>query len=116
MTNTPAKVRSSTLIVRSQQPQLENYQDYRPALRQDFFHSCAYCTMTEAEAQAVRFTIDHYEPQKARPDLVNVYANLMYACDECNSRKGDRCPPESARKDGYRFFCADLDEFLDHFE
>ncbi|UFW91071.1 HNH endonuclease [Bradyrhizobium barranii] len=116
MTKTPAKVLASSLIVRSTDPKFDDYREYKPLLRKDFFHSCAYCTMTEAEAQAIRFTIDHYEPQKARPDLVLAYHNLMYACDECNLRKSDRSPPESARKDGYRFFCADIDEFQDHFE
>lgn len=71
--------------------------------------------MTEAEASAIRFTIDHYEPQNARPDLVNAYDNLMYACDECNTRKGDRCPHEDARKAGFRFFRADQDVYGDHF-
>jgi hypothetical protein len=40
----------------------------------------------------------------------------MYCCDECNARKGDRCPPESARAGGYRFFRPDIDEHVDHFE
>jgi 5-methylcytosine-specific restriction endonuclease McrA len=92
------------------------YTEYRDDLRYDFFHSCAYCTIAEAEAQAIRFTIDHYEPQKARPDLVNEYANLMYSCDECNRRKGDRCPPPVARASGNRFFRPDEDVYGEHFE
>ena len=72
--------------------------------------------MSEAEAQAIRFTIDHYEPRNAQPDLIHKYSNLMYACDECNLRKGDRCPPASARGQGYRFFRPDGDEYHDHFE
>lgn len=72
--------------------------------------------MSEAEAQAIRFTIDHYEPQTSRPDLVDTYANLMWACDECNTRKGNRCPPDVARADGFRFYKADEDTYLDHFK
>jgi hypothetical protein len=72
--------------------------------------------MTEAEAQAIRFTIDHYEPKSARPELVNDYANLMYCCDECNIRKGPRCPPESARAAGVRFFRPDGDYWQEHFQ
>ncbi|PBB93200.1 hypothetical protein CK215_04280 [Mesorhizobium sp. WSM3864] len=105
-----------TLVVRSAVPAGLPYPKYRNFLRHDFFHSCAYCTMTEAEAAAIRFTIDHYEPQTARPDLVDVYDNLMWACDECNTRKGTRSPPAAARADGLRFFRPDADEFLDHFE
>ena len=72
--------------------------------------------MSEAEAQAIRFTIDHYEPRNARPDLLLDYSNLMYCCDECNLRKGDRSPPASARTADYRFFRPDGDEYDDHFE
>jgi hypothetical protein len=79
-------------------------------------YSCAYCTMSEAEAQAIRFTIDHYEPRNARPELQDEYENLMYSCDECNLRKGDRCPPTEARADGFRFFRPDWDLHEQHFE
>lgn len=71
--------------------------------------------MSEAEAQGIRMTIDHYEPRKSRPDLEDSYENLMYACDECNMRKGDRSPPIEAREEGYRFFRPDQDVHQDHF-
>jgi len=105
----------SALVVRSAVPADKPYKEYRPFLRRDFLFSCAYCTMSEAEAQAIRMTIDHYEPRSSRPDLENVYENLMYACDECNLRKGDRCPPSSARANGHRFFRPDSDRRSDHF-
>jgi hypothetical protein len=72
--------------------------------------------MSEAEATAIRFTIDHYEPRTARPDLTNEYENLMYACDECNLRKSDRFPPSEARVEGHRFFRPDEDIYTEHFE
>ena len=72
--------------------------------------------MSEAEAIAIRFTIDHYEPQRSRSDLVNEYSNLMYCCEECNLRKGDRSPPAEARARLIRFFRPDTDYFDDHFE
>src|SRR4051812_645405 len=99
MTNEPSPVSSErrTLVQRSQVAPDLPYGAYRQVIRYDFFYTCAYCTMSEAEAQAIRFCIDHYEPRSARPDLERNYTNLMYACDECNMRKGDRCPPESAR-------------------
>lgn len=104
------------LVVRSEVPPGREYVNYKRWLRQDFFYSCAYCTMSEAEAQAIRFVIDHYEPVSARPDLKDVYDNLMYCCDECNVRKGDRCPPPSARSNGFRFFRPDEDRYEDHFK
>ncbi len=104
------------LVVRSTVPANLEYGEYKPFLRVDFWHSCAYCTMTEAEARAIRFTIDHYEPREARKELVNEYSNLMYSCDECNRRKGDRYPPVEAREQGYRFFRPDQDIRSEHFE
>lgn len=55
------------------------YGEYRETLRYDFFHSCAYCTMSEYEASGIRFTIDHYEPQISSPNLIDEYTNLMWA-------------------------------------
>lgn len=105
-----------TLVVRSNVPAGLSFGDYRKYLRADFVYSCAYCSMSEAEAQAIRFTMDHYEPQASRPDLKDDYENLMYCCDECNMRKGNRTPPEVARSAGFRFFRPDNDNFADHFE
>ena len=39
----------------------------------------------------------------------------MYACDECNQRKGDRDPPSTAKAAGYRFYRPDMDKFEEHF-
>jgi hypothetical protein len=103
------------LVSRSNVPGGMKYTEYREYLRYDFFFSCAYCSMSEAEATAIRFTIDHYEPRGARPDLVDEYGNLMWACDECNRRRGDRCPPESGRQAGFRFFRPDEDVHQMHF-
>lgn len=108
--------KAAELVVRSDvEPGLE-YREYLQPLRYDFFYACAYCNICETEAQAIRFTIDHYEPQKSRPDLVDAYNNLMYCCTVCNERKGDRSPPESARVESYRFFRPDQDIFHLHFE
>lgn len=111
----PPTTTGTALVTRSVVPADLQYGGYRQYLRYDFFHSCAYCTMSESEAQAIRFTIDHYEPRNSRPDLRHEYSNLMYSCDECNIRKGDRCPPLSARLDGYRFFRPDEDIYEEHF-
>jgi 5-methylcytosine-specific restriction endonuclease McrA len=106
----PAVVRTKNL------PAVSGYKEYLPALRKDFLYSCAYCTITEAETKAKGMSIDHYEPVTARPDLENEYTNLMYVCEVCNSYKGDRTPPESARNAGLRFFKADEDVRSEHFK
>lgn len=103
------------LVVRSTVPPELPYLEYRGYLRVDFFYQCAYCTTTEFEAGGVRFTIDHFEPRNARPELVNVYDNLLWVCDACNTRKGDRVVPPSAQADGIRFFRPDREIRRDHF-
>jgi hypothetical protein len=106
----------SVLVKRTQVAPVRNYLEYRPVLRRDFYHSCAYCTITECEAQAIRFTIDHYEPVVRAPALTNEYSNLMYCCDICNSYKGDVWPPAQAQANGYRFFRPDHDIYGEHFD
>lgn len=103
------------LVVRSTVEPGLPYSEYRESLRYDFYYSCAYCTITEYEASGIRFTIDHYVPQGNEDVDVHAYDNLMYACDECNLRKGNRHPPSSAQAEGYRFFRPDKDALLDHF-
>ncbi len=103
------------LVSRSTPVPQTDYRKYRESLRKDFCHSCAYCNITEVEAQSIRFTIDHYEPKNHRPDLVADYTNLMWTCDLCNSRKQDAIQPSEARDDGIRFYKADEDEYAEHF-
>jgi 5-methylcytosine-specific restriction endonuclease McrA len=112
---TPASATSS-LVARSKVTPGLPYREYREDLREDFTYSCAYCTISEFEAQAIRMVIDHYEPRVARPDLENIYDNLMYSCDDCNMLKGDRSPPQAARVDGRRFFRPDQEYRHEHFQ
>jgi HNH endonuclease len=104
------------LVVRSEVPKGLAYAEYRQHLRFDFFYSCAYCTMGETEAMATHFCIDHYEPQRSQPDLVNEYENLMYSCNGCNVKKGSRSPTAEEQAKGFRFFRPDQDVYKDHFE
>jgi hypothetical protein len=111
----PSGRKLTAVVVRSSVEDGRPYNEYKAQLRHDFFYSCAYCTVTEAEAQAVRLLIDHYEPVSGNPELANAYANLMYACEECNLRKGDRCPPPEARAEGKKFFRIDIEPRGEHF-
>jgi hypothetical protein len=105
---------ATALVIRSAVEAGLPYFNYRQYLRHDFYYSCAYCTMSEAEATAIRFTIDHYEPKSGRPDLINEYTNLMYSCDQCNLLKGNRSPTPEARANGYRYIRPDQDAYSDH--
>ena len=84
-----------------------DYTRYRPQLRQDFLHRCAYCLRHEffvgGEAGCV---IDHHRPQGgafARPDLTSVYENLYWCCNECNGIKSDTWPTPEEFEAGRRF-------------
>lgn len=91
-----------------------DYTRYRPQLRRDFHHRCAYCLTHEfylgGEAGC---EIDHHRPQRgpyARPDLISLYENLYWCCQECNQNKGDRWPSPDEAALGRRF----LDPCLPH--
>jgi uncharacterized protein (TIGR02646 family) len=103
------------VVVRTPVEEKGDHREYREELRIDFWFTCAYCTISEAEARGIGFEIDHYEPESSRPELATVYSNLMYACEHCNSTKWMTCPPPKARADGRRFFKADEDDASDHF-
>lgn len=107
---------STALVIRSQNvAPVNNYRDYRDNLRADFWFSCAYCSMTEVEAQAIRFVIDHFLAKSKRPDLEKAYDNLMWCCDNCNTLKGDDWPDDVLTAAGFDLFRPDLHHAEDHF-
>jgi hypothetical protein len=85
----------------------KDYTDYRPLLRRDFRHRCAYCLVHEyflgGEAGCC---IDHHHPVHgayARPDLIADYTNLFWCCRECNENKGSTWPSQTDYNAGLRF-------------
>ena len=104
----------TAVVVRSDVPPGLPHTQYKRYLRHDFYYSCAYCTMTEGEAQAIRMLIDHYQPISA--EGADIYSNLMYCCEECNLRKGDLWPPLEAQDQGKRFFRIDAEPRSEHFD
>lgn len=92
------------------------YAEYREILRYDFWYSCAYCSISEAEAQGITFEIDHYCPQSLALDGTHHYHNLMWSCDTCNRHKGNVWETEERQLQGYRFIRPDLDDPNDHYE
>jgi hypothetical protein len=83
------------------------YQSYRRLLRADFQNRCAYCLRHEYHVGGEgHCCIDHYRPRRgpfARPDLEAEYTNLYWACQECNSIKGDTWPDEEEWEQGFRW-------------
>lgn len=78
------------------------YEGFRPCLRWEFAFSCAFCLLHEAQvcpggaAGSSLFWIEHIEPQSDRPDLRNMYGNLVYACRRCNLAR--RARPRTDRR------------------
>lgn len=66
----------------------KDYSRYRPWLRDEFCFRCVYCLIREQWVDMRRgFQIDHFVPQKLRPDLEADYDNLLYLCPSCNNLK-----------------------------
>ncbi len=82
-------------------PQYSNYRSYKPILRQEFDGRCVYCRLPDSLKGEESFGVDHYRPKKHFPLLVTEYLNLFYACNRCNSRKGDFWPRDSDRSAGH---------------
>lgn len=101
-------------VARSAIAKETGYREYREVLRWDFWFACAYCNISECEAAAVRFTIDHYLPRSRYPELVDDYLNLMWSCGVCNEFKGNR-PSAAAAQRGCRVFRPDFDDPNEHF-
>jgi HNH endonuclease len=65
-----------------------DYARYRPWLRDEFCFRCVYCLIREQWVDMRRgYQIDHFVPQKLRPDLKADYDNLLYLCPACNNLK-----------------------------
>lgn len=66
-----------------------DYRRYRPWLRDEFSFRCVYCLNRERWMDTRRgYQVDHFVPQKIRPDLRADYDNLLYLCAACNNLKG----------------------------
>lgn len=96
-------------MIFKRQPNPPNYADYRlykPLLRIDFEHRCAYCILHEGDESAGgfhSFHIDHFQPRSIFPTLLTTYSNLCYACRWCNNAKSDTWPTETEQQGGYGF-------------
>lgn len=72
-----------------------DYQRYRPWLRDDFSFRCVYCLDREQWVDPRRaYQIDHFTPKALRPDLKHDYTNLLYLCPACNHLKSTKLLPD----------------------
>lgn len=85
----------STAHVRRHGPAgYSTYQQFRPWLRDEFCFRCVYCLRREVWAfQDSDFELDHDVAKSLAPELCRDYTNLVYACHNCNKRKGNKRLP-----------------------
>jgi hypothetical protein len=80
---------------RHQPPVFANYQRYKEYLRDEFRFRCVYCLSREGWMPgATFFGVEHFLPKSQFIRLNCQYQNLLYACAECNSAKGDVVLPD----------------------
>jgi hypothetical protein len=68
------------------------YTGFKPWLRDDFVFRCVFCLVRERMKDPGgqdSFGVEHLKPKKKNPTLICVYENLVYACLQCNSFKGE---------------------------
>jgi len=81
-------------------PSYSSYARYKPFLRQEFASQCVYCRLPDGLKGDDAFGVDHYRPQSKFPELATTYANLFYACNCCNRRKGTFWPTGTQWRSG----------------
>lgn len=70
------------------------YAHFRPWLRDEFCFRCVYCLRREVWAHHENdFELDHDVAQSLAPELCRDYTNLVFACHNCNKRKGNKSLP-----------------------
>ena len=80
-------------------------------LRLVFFGLCAYCE------RGTKGVVDHFMPKSKFPDLVYIWSNWLFVCNDCNGTKGSRWPvlgyidpcAEAIQKRPERYFDWDLE-------
>lgn len=97
---TPFRYPKSKHVRTQNPPSFRNYRQYKPFLKQEFSARCVYCLALEALKGNETFGVDHYRPKKHFPHLETEYLNLLYACNRCNSAKGDFWPTPELQKIG----------------
>jgi hypothetical protein len=65
------------------------HRSYKPYLQREFRRKCVYCRISDGLKGYEGFGVDPYLPKSKFPDLHAVWSNLFYACNVCNTWKGD---------------------------
>ena len=80
----------AALVVRSVVPQNKPYNEYSCGFETTFFTLARIARCQRRRRKQCASPSIIISQKRARPDLIDAYNDLMYCCDECNIRKGDR--------------------------
>lgn len=89
--------RKVTPVRRDNAPDVKNYHEYKPFLREDFYERCGYCGDHEFFRDTF-YEIDHFVPKTLAPEKIKDYSNLVYSCRTCNNSKRAKWPTKLADK------------------
>jgi hypothetical protein len=67
----------------------KEHRSYKPHLQREFRRKCVYCRTPDGLKGAEGFSVDHYQPKSRFPHLSLAWSNLFYACNVCNTWKGE---------------------------
>jgi HNH endonuclease len=80
---------------RHRPPFYNKYPKYKPWLRDEFVFTCVYCLSRETwNRNTSFFGVEHFRPKSIHRKGIVDYANLLYACNECNRIKSDKILPQ----------------------
>lgn len=68
---------------------------YKPFLRDEFVFTCVYCLSRETWFRShASLGVEHFKARSWNPSAAKNYANLLYACNDCNRAKGSQPMPD----------------------
>jgi hypothetical protein len=92
---TTLDLRSALLFPRDRQERspdpgpFDEHRSYKPHLQREFRRKCVYCRISDGLKGYESFGVDHYLPKSRFPALRASWSNLFYACNVCNTWKGE---------------------------
>lgn len=101
------------------------HQSYKPYLQREFRRKCVYCRVSDGLKGYESFGVDHYLPKSRFPHLTLDWRNLFYACNVCNTWKGESVstpelflpnPSEHRMADHLQYQDADVEAYTRHGE
>jgi len=82
-------------------PAYVDYTSFKPYLQREFRRKCVYCRRSDFFVGKEGFGVEHYRPKSLFPSHRCVYSNLFYACNRCNTAKGDHWPTRQKAKEAF---------------